>query len=137
MSGQNPWWDPRIAIVPSTGIGVAALAHVADRLATVDRYSRWPVTDVRATVQRRPVTGYGEMVRIVASVGTAAGTVRVRADGDCVCTAVDKARDRLCLQLARHDARDEQPRSRWRRLRSRMPWPPRIRPPSNSVAVRT
>ncbi|MFC7331104.1 hypothetical protein [Marinactinospora rubrisoli] len=95
----------RIAVRASDGIDPAAIVHVRDRFATLQRYSRVRVDHVDVLLWRRSVAGYGSLVEGEAVVRLGAATARADAEADSVCAAVDKLHERLAWDLAAGSAR--------------------------------
>ncbi|RCV48744.1 hypothetical protein [Marinitenerispora sediminis] len=90
----------RIAVRACDGFDPVAIAHVRDRFATLQRYSRVRVDHVDVALWRRAVDGYGSLVEAEAVVRLGAATATASAEADSVCAAVDKLRERLAWDLA-------------------------------------
>lgn len=107
MSSTDAWHDQRISISGSNDFDPIVLAHIRDRLATLDQFSLLAVRVVDIELRHMPVVGYGKVIRAEAWVRLDTGCLRAEADGDSVCAAVEKVRDRLCLQLIEQGIRTE------------------------------
>lgn len=125
MGHTDGWRDPRITVTGRTGVDEIVLAHIADRLGGIDRFSRWPLFGVRVVARHKPVANYGSVVCLEARVDLPIGVVEETVEADVVFTAADKLRDRLFLRLAECDVRGEPRRGLWNRIWTARPHPQR------------
>ncbi|WP_017594144.1 hypothetical protein [Nocardiopsis potens] len=100
MRSRDRWEDPRISVTCPRSIGPAGAAHIADRLAGLERCAGPPVLRVHAEAGYREVGGYGRLLKVEAVAVLEGDAVHAGAEADSLYAAVDKLYRRLCLRLA-------------------------------------
>ncbi|MBB6171932.1 ribosome-associated translation inhibitor RaiA [Nocardiopsis mwathae] len=117
---RNAEATTHVGVIRTGGVDDAALAHIRDRFEGVSLYSAVPLYRVSVTVGCRKVPVFGRVVRVEVHTDRGADTVSAEAEGDSVFTAVDKARDRLCMELAGHDVAEAvlRPAGTWARMKA-------------------